>query len=95
MAAICPGMNPMNWKIEDIFEVLCVSCGTSIEFWKDDVKRTCSCGKVIFNPRLGNLCLAWCDKAEECLGNRDISEWKEKNGIDSEPISAQARFELE
>jgi hypothetical protein len=95
MAAACPGMNPMNWKIEDIFEVSCASCGAAIEFWKDDVKRTCSCGKVTFNPRLGNLCLVWCQRAEECLGNQDIREWKERNMLDPEPLSTQPGFELE
>jgi len=79
MAASCPGMNPANWKIEDIFESPCAACGLILEFWKDDVKRSCSCGKVNFNPRLGNLCLAWCERAEDCLGNQDIVEWKVKN----------------
>jgi hypothetical protein len=78
MAATCPGMNPANWKIEDIFETACPACGELIEFWKDDVKRRCGCGHICFNPRLGNLCLSWCEKAEECLGNQDIAEWKQK-----------------
>jgi hypothetical protein len=78
MAASCPGMNPANWKIEDIFESPCPSCGASIEFWKDDIKRRCSCCRVNFNPRLGNLCLSWCDRADDCLGNQDILEWKAK-----------------
>ncbi len=81
MAAICPGMNPAYWKIEDIFESPCIACGKPIEFWKDDVKRVCSCGQVSFNPRLGNLCLVTCKKAEECLGNQDIGEWKRKNDV--------------
>ena len=71
-------MDPANWKFEDIFEAACPACGAPIEFWKDDVKRACpSCKRTAFNPRLGNLCLAWCAQAEECLGNRDIREWKE------------------
>jgi hypothetical protein len=76
MAASCPGMNPSNWKIEDIFEHPCVACGRPIEFWKDDVKRVCDCGRANFNPRLGGLCLSWCESAEDCLGDRDLGEWK-------------------
>jgi hypothetical protein len=74
----CPGMNPTNWKIEDIAEHPC-PCGVMLEFWKDDVKRTCAkCGRVVFNPNVGNICLSWCDRAAECLGNMDIDEWKAK-----------------
>ena len=77
MSGKCPGMDPANWKIDDIFEYPCLNCGAMIEFWKDDVKRTCpDCGQAAFNPRLGNLCLVWCKQAEECLGNKDITEWK-------------------
>ena len=77
--AQCPGMNPQNWKQDDISEATCIHCGKSnMEFWKDDVKRTCpACGKSMYNPRLGNICLSWCDKADECIGNKDINEWKE------------------
>jgi predicted RNA-binding Zn-ribbon protein involved in translation (DUF1610 family) len=75
----CPGMDPANWKIEDISELKCIHCGNPLEFWKDDVKRVCpECGKTMFNPNIGNLCLVWCKKAAECLGNQDIVEWKEK-----------------
>jgi DNA-directed RNA polymerase subunit RPC12/RpoP len=79
----CPGMNPSFWKPKDVVEGKCSSCGSEMEFWKDDIKRACSkCGKVIFNPNLGNLCLTYCDKAVECLGNLDITEWKKQNEID-------------
>jgi hypothetical protein len=78
-------MEMANWKIEDIFEVACPACGTAIEFWKDDVKRKCSCGRVSFNPRLEDLCLSWCDGAEDRLGNRDIAEWKAERAVGREP----------
>lgn len=80
MAATCPGMSPLYWKIEDIFESPCPGCGQPIEFWKDDVKRSCPCGRLVFNPRLGNLCLSWCERAEECLGNSDLDDWKAHRG---------------
>ena len=76
----CPGMNPQNWKFDDIQEYSCIHCGKEvIEFWKGDVKRICpSCGKTMYSPNLGNICLSWCKKAEDCLGNMDINEWKQK-----------------
>ena len=73
----CPGMDPAFWKPSDITERRCPLCGKEIEFWKDDVKRSCAkCGAVMFNPQLGDLCLCWCEKTAECLGNMDIEEWK-------------------
>jgi DNA-directed RNA polymerase subunit RPC12/RpoP len=78
MAGIkCPGMDPNFWKPSDITENRCPQCGNPVEFWKDDVKRSCpGCGKILFNPGIGDCCLAWCEKAAECIGNRDIEEWK-------------------
>jgi hypothetical protein len=79
MPGKCPGMNPANWKIEDIAEIACIHCGKPIEFWKDDVRRTCPCcGETVFNPNIGKLCLVWCKNAAECIGNQDIIEWKVK-----------------
>jgi hypothetical protein len=77
MTAACPGMNPANWKFEDISDAPCVSCGAAIGFWKDDVRRIRSCGAANPDPRLGDPCPAWYGQAEERLGNRDIRDWKE------------------
>jgi len=72
-------MNPSFWRPKDIKENKCVSCGEPVEFWKDDIKRKCEkCGKIMFNPNLGNLCLTYCGKAVECIGNMDIEEWKKQ-----------------
>lgn len=65
----CPGMDVRFWKPKDIFDLRCPHCGTTIEFWKDDPKRTCSgCGKVVSNPHIDLGCAKWCQYAEECLG---------------------------
>lgn len=65
----CPGQDMRNWKPEDIFDVACPSCGTEIEFWKDDPSRICSdCGREIRNPRIDLGCAKWCKSAAECLG---------------------------
>jgi hypothetical protein len=58
-----------NWKPEDIFEVVCPSCGAEIEFWKDEPFRACSgCSLEIQNPKVDFGCARWCKFAEECLG---------------------------
>ena len=39
-------------KPQDIFEVDCPGCGSSVEFFRDDDKQKCSkCGQVIANPK--------------------------------------------
>jgi len=82
----CPGMSRRNWTTKDLVEHPCRKCGRILEFWKDDVKRACpDCRTVMFNPNLGNICLAWCDKAAECLGNMDIEQWKRQKQQEHHP----------
>ena len=64
----CPGQNTQFWKSDDIFEVTCPHCKAPIEFFKDDVKQKCKCGKVVFNPRLDLGCAVWCPVAADCVG---------------------------
>jgi predicted RNA-binding Zn-ribbon protein involved in translation (DUF1610 family) len=74
-------MDPSNWTFSDIAEHACPGCGAMIELWKDDVKRACPrCGRTVFNPRIGDTCLSWCEQAAACIGNADIEEWKRKHG---------------
>ena len=73
----CAGMNQQVWTPADIAEYPCPSCSTPVEVWKSDVRVTCpGCGFQIYNPRLGNVCLSWCERASECIGNKDIDGWK-------------------
>ena len=77
----CPGMDPAYFKPEDIRLHRCIECGREIEFWKDDVKIECPfCSRVNFNPDLGNSCLTYCKKADQCLGNNDLKEWLAHHG---------------
>jgi ribosomal protein S27AE len=72
-------MDPAYFKPDDIKLRQCVKCGAEVEFWKDDVRMACdSCGTMNFNPDIGSTCLAWCEKAVECIGNSDIIEWKRR-----------------
>jgi len=60
-----------NWTPEDIFDLPCPSCGTEIEFWKDEPLRSCpSCAREVRNPRIDLGCAEWCRSAEQCLGSR-------------------------
>jgi hypothetical protein len=63
----CPGQNTMFWKPGDIFDVSCPNCGKPVEFWKDDAKRTCTCGHRFLNPKRDIGCLEWCKYAETCM----------------------------
>jgi hypothetical protein len=63
----CPGQNTMFWKPGDIYDVCCPNCGRPVEFWKDDAKRTCTCGHRFLNPKRDIGCLEWCKYAETCM----------------------------
>jgi len=65
----CPGQDSRYWKPGAIFDVKCPSCGTMIEFFKDDTRRRCpSCGADVPNPEMDFGCAAYCPYAEHCLG---------------------------
>lgn len=52
----CPGQDLRYWKLDDIYEIVCVHCGALIEFFKDDPR-----------PRNDMSCAQWCKHAKECL----------------------------
>jgi hypothetical protein len=65
----CPGQDQRFWKPGDIFEVTCLGCGKTVEFFKDEPKLKCrSCGRSVANPRIDMGCAEWCQYAEQCLG---------------------------
>ena len=65
----CPGQDTQFWGKDSVFEVKCPNCGNSIEFFKDDVSRTCRvCGQKVINPKMDFGCAAYCKYAEQCLG---------------------------
>ena len=64
----CPGQDQKFWKPEDIFEVRCLGCGQSVEFFKDEPKLKCrKCGRMVVNPKIDLGCAEWCQYAEQCL----------------------------
>ncbi len=65
----CPGQDTRYWKPGDIFNIQCIRCGKTVEFFKDDVSRRCpECGGIIQNPRITLGCAQWCEHAAGCLG---------------------------
>ena len=66
----CPGQDTQYWRPGAIFEVDCPKCGQSVEFFKDDTSRKCgNCGHRFVNPNMDFGCAAYCQFAEQCIGN--------------------------
>jgi hypothetical protein len=64
---ICPGQNTAWWTKDDIFEIECPNCKTSIEFFKDDQTRKCSkCRHKFYNPKLDMGCAEYCKFVDKC-----------------------------
>lgn len=78
----CPGQDQRFWKLDDIFEVKCPTCGGAVEFFKDEPKLKCRrCGQMVVNPKIDLGCAQWCRYAEQCLGvsvGKEISVIREK-----------------
>jgi hypothetical protein len=63
----CPGQDTRYWTFEDIFEVSCPKCKSTIEFFKDDPSRTCdNCQSHVTNPKLDLGCKKHCSMADSC-----------------------------
>jgi len=66
----CPGQDTQYWKPGAIFEVKCPECNATVEFFKDDTSRKCpGCGHRFVNPKMDFGCAAYCQYAEQCLGD--------------------------
>jgi hypothetical protein len=65
----CPGQDTQFWDHNAIFEAPCPRCGAMVEFFKDDTARKCRCGHRFVNPKMDFGCAAYCQFAEQCLGD--------------------------
>ena len=66
----CPGQDTQYWKDDAIFDVKCPQCEGQVEFLKDDTTRRCGhCGHRFVNPKMDFGCAAYCQYAEQCLGD--------------------------
>lgn len=66
----CPGQDTQYWNQDAVFDVKCPQCSGSVEFFKDDTTRRCGqCGHRFVNPKMDFGCAAYCQYAEQCLGD--------------------------
>jgi len=66
----CPGQDTQYWNEDAIFEVTCPQCKGPVEFFKDDTTRRCGrCGHRFVNPKMDFGCAAYCQYAEQCMGD--------------------------
>lgn len=66
----CPGQDTQYWNQDAVFDVKCPQCGAAVEFFKDDTTRRCGqCGHRFVNPKMDFGCAAYCQYAEQCLGD--------------------------
>lgn len=66
----CPGQDTQFWDANAIYETPCPKCNTMVEFFKDDTTRKCGrCGHRFVNPKMDFGCAAYCQFAEQCLGD--------------------------
>ncbi|MFO8082891.1 MAG: HD domain-containing protein [Desulfobacterales bacterium] len=66
----CPGQDSRYWKPGAIFSTKCPKCEHEVEFFKDDTTRKCShCGHRFVNPEMDFGCAAYCQYAEQCIGD--------------------------
>jgi hypothetical protein len=61
----CPGKQSL--RNLDSVVVPCPDCGRLVEFFTDEPKRQCRCGRVLLREALPQ-CAAWCLAAAQCLG---------------------------
>ncbi len=47
--------------------VTCPSCGSAVEFFTDEPKRRCRCGRLLTRESAPR-CAEWCPAAASCLG---------------------------
>jgi hypothetical protein len=64
----CPGQDTQYWSADSIFEVECPQCRQRVEFFKE-TRRCGSCGHRFVNPKMDFGCAAYCQYAEQCLGD--------------------------
>jgi len=58
--------------------VPCPDCGRIVEFFTDEPKRRCKCGRLLLREALPR-CADWCPAAAQCLGEAiDVRELEKR-----------------
>ena len=61
----CPGKQSLRQL--DSVVIPCPDCGQPVEFFTDEPKRQCRCGRVLLRETAPQ-CAQWCAAAADCLG---------------------------
>ena len=91
----CPGQDTQYWQADAIFDVTCPECGKTVEFFKDDTTRKCHhCGHRFMNPQMDFGCAAYCQYAEQCIGNLPPELIAQKDDLFKDRIAVAVKRHL-
>ena len=77
--AFCPGSKLLRQPAPELYP--CPNCGTEVEIWTDEFKRTCpSCRKTVLRPG-GMSCLDWCKFAKDCVGEATYESYQSNRSV--------------
>jgi len=89
----CPGQDPRFWKFDAIFDAQCPNCGASVEFFKDETRRTCrKCGHKVLNPKMEFGCATHCKFAETCFGDLPLELIKERENLFKDRVAVEMKL---
>ena len=78
----CPGQDLGLKKPEEVISYApCPKCSYELEFWFDDLQRTCPKCKHVAKKDLAQIlkdykCAIWCKEAELCIGTENYNKVK-------------------
>jgi len=76
MTGKCPGQTTAR-NLDSVL-VPCPACGRIVEFFTDEPRRRCRCGKLLLRESLPQ-CADWCPAAAQCLGEAiDLKAFEER-----------------
>ena len=91
----CPGQDTQYWQADAIFDVKCPECGKTVEFFKDDTMRKCNhCGHRFMNPQMDFGCAAYCQFADQCIGDLPPELIAQKDDLFKDRIAVAVKRHL-
>jgi hypothetical protein len=91
----CPGQDTQYWQADAIFDAKCPQCGQAVEFFKDDTLRKCPhCGHRFMNPQMDFGCAAYCQYAEQCIGDLPPELIAQKDDLFKDRIAVAVKRHL-
>jgi HD superfamily phosphodiesterase len=88
----CPGQDSRYWKPGAIFSTRCPKCEQEVEFFKDDTTRKCNhCGHRFVNPKMDFGCAAYCQYAEQCIGDLPPEVAAQQEGFLKDKVAVEMK----